>query len=96
MGIALTGVFCLCLLCRMVIAKAWVLKKHFDGFPQTGDFDLKKIEIPNLKDGGEQSATFTTNFSGGYMLADVCLWIYKTACFSLNFQNCWLTTSHAP
>lgn len=41
----------------MVIAKAWALKKHFDGFPKTSDFDLKKIELPNLKDGGEQSAT---------------------------------------
>ncbi|KAI1239789.1 hypothetical protein IHE44_0011221, partial [Lamprotornis superbus] len=37
----------------MVIAKAWVLKKHFDGLPKTSDFDLKKIELPNLKDGGK-------------------------------------------
>lgn len=48
--------YALCLLHRMVTAKAWVLKKHFDGFPKTSDFDLKKIELPNLKDGGEQSA----------------------------------------
>lgn len=57
LGIALTGVLCLCLLHRMVTAKAWVLKKHFDGFPKTSDFELKKIELPNLKDGGEQIAT---------------------------------------
>ncbi|KAM9587493.1 LOW QUALITY PROTEIN: prostaglandin reductase 1 [Morphnus guianensis] len=35
----------------MVTAKVWVLKKHFEGFPKTSDFDLKKIELPNLKDG---------------------------------------------
>ncbi|NXM36363.1 PTGR1 reductase, partial [Oxyruncus cristatus] len=35
----------------MVTAKAWVLKKHFEGFPKISDFDLKKIELPNLKDG---------------------------------------------
>ncbi|NXI60316.1 PTGR1 reductase, partial [Chloroceryle aenea] len=35
----------------MVTAKAWVLKKHFENFPKTSDFDLKKIELPNLKDG---------------------------------------------
>ncbi|NXU91256.1 PTGR1 reductase, partial [Xiphorhynchus elegans] len=37
----------------MVTAKVWVLKKHFEGFPKTSDFDLKKIELPKLKDGGE-------------------------------------------
>ncbi|KAF1503131.1 Prostaglandin reductase 1, partial [Megadyptes antipodes antipodes] len=37
----------------MVTAKVWVLKKHFEGFPKTSDFDLKKIELPNLKDGGK-------------------------------------------
>ncbi|XP_052631947.1 LOW QUALITY PROTEIN: prostaglandin reductase 1 [Harpia harpyja] len=36
---------------RMVTAKVWVLKKHFEGFPKTSDFNLKKIELPNLKDG---------------------------------------------
>ncbi|NXY89085.1 PTGR1 reductase, partial [Alcedo cyanopectus] len=36
----------------MVIAKVWVLKKHFENFPKTSDFELKKIELPNLKDGG--------------------------------------------
>ncbi|KAJ7417536.1 Prostaglandin reductase 1 [Willisornis vidua] len=36
---------------RMVTAKVWVLKKHFEGFPKTSDFDLKKIELPKLKDG---------------------------------------------
>ncbi|KAM9213173.1 prostaglandin reductase 1 isoform 2-T3 [Leptosomus discolor] len=35
----------------MVTAKVWVLKKHFEGFPKTSDFDLKKIELPNLKNG---------------------------------------------
>lgn len=38
---------------RMVTAKVWILKKHFEGFPKTSDFDLKKIELPNLKDGGK-------------------------------------------
>ncbi|NXD72762.1 PTGR1 reductase, partial [Eolophus roseicapillus] len=37
----------------MVTAKVWVLKKHFEGFPKTSDFDLKKIELPSLKDGGK-------------------------------------------
>ncbi|KAM9367451.1 prostaglandin reductase 1 [Phaethornis superciliosus] len=35
----------------MVTAKVWVLKKHFEGFPKTSDFELKQIELPNLKDG---------------------------------------------
>ncbi|XP_062456524.1 prostaglandin reductase 1 [Rhea pennata] len=35
----------------MVTAKAWVLKKHFEGFPKMSDFDLVKIELPKLKDG---------------------------------------------
>ncbi|XP_030327069.1 prostaglandin reductase 1 isoform X2 [Strigops habroptila] len=35
----------------MVTAKVWVLKKHFEGFPKSSDFDLKHIELPNLKDG---------------------------------------------
>ncbi|XP_009675079.1 prostaglandin reductase 1 [Struthio camelus] len=35
----------------MVTAKAWALKKHFEGFPKTSDFDLKTIELPKLKDG---------------------------------------------
>ncbi|NWZ65040.1 PTGR1 reductase, partial [Acrocephalus arundinaceus] len=46
----------------MVIAKAWVLKKHFDGFPKTSDFDLKKIELPNLKDGGKQKLLLESVF----------------------------------
>ncbi|NXI01146.1 PTGR1 reductase, partial [Pachycephala philippinensis] len=46
----------------MVIAKAWVLKKHFDGFPKTSDFDLKKIELPDLKDGGEQKLLLESVF----------------------------------
>ncbi|KAM6105430.1 LOW QUALITY PROTEIN: prostaglandin reductase 1 [Pterocles gutturalis] len=35
----------------MVTAKVWVLKKHFEGFLKTSDFDLRNIELPNLKDG---------------------------------------------
>ncbi|XP_064032670.1 prostaglandin reductase 1 [Pogoniulus pusillus] len=35
----------------MATAKAWVLKKHFEGFPKISDFDLKKIELPKLKEG---------------------------------------------
>ncbi|NXS90543.1 PTGR1 reductase, partial [Jacana jacana] len=35
----------------MVIAKVWVLKKYFEGFPKISDFDLKNVELPNLKDG---------------------------------------------
>ncbi|NWI24234.1 PTGR1 reductase, partial [Sula dactylatra] len=35
----------------MVTAKVWILKKHFEGFPKTSNFELKKIELPNLKDG---------------------------------------------
>ncbi|NXL70168.1 PTGR1 reductase, partial [Leptocoma aspasia] len=46
----------------MVIAKAWVLQKHFDGFPKTSDFDLKKIELPILKDGGEQKLLLESVF----------------------------------
>ncbi|XP_075267634.1 prostaglandin reductase 1 [Opisthocomus hoazin] len=35
----------------MVTAKVWVLKNHFEGLPKSSDFDLKQIELPNLKDG---------------------------------------------
>ncbi|KFV68616.1 Prostaglandin reductase 1 [Dryobates pubescens] len=35
----------------MVTAKAWALKKHFEGLPKTNDFELKTIELPKLKDG---------------------------------------------
>lgn len=45
-----------CLLCRMVTAKVWVMKKHFEGFPQTSDFEMKQEVLANLKDGGEWSA----------------------------------------
>ncbi|KAM7077353.1 LOW QUALITY PROTEIN: prostaglandin reductase 1 [Ciconia maguari] len=48
---ALSALWPCCLLRRMVTAKVWVLKKHFEGFPKTSDFNLKKIELPNLKDG---------------------------------------------
>lgn len=36
---------------KMVTAKVWVLKKHFEGFPKPSDFDLKKIELPSLQNG---------------------------------------------
>ncbi|KAG2466372.1 IDH3B dehydrogenase, partial [Polypterus senegalus] len=35
----------------MVIAKSWILKKHFVGFPKLSDFELKKEELPPLNDG---------------------------------------------
>ncbi|XP_043370086.1 prostaglandin reductase 1 isoform X2 [Dermochelys coriacea] len=36
---------------RMVRAKSWTLRKHFEGFPKTSDFELKEVELPKLKDG---------------------------------------------
>ncbi|MBN3306143.1 PTGR1 reductase, partial [Amia calva] len=35
----------------MIKAKAWALRKHFDGFPKDGDFELKEEQLPALKDG---------------------------------------------
>lgn len=35
----------------MVTAKVWVLKKHFEGFPKTSDFEMKEVALANLKDG---------------------------------------------
>ncbi|XP_010132590.1 PREDICTED: LOW QUALITY PROTEIN: prostaglandin reductase 1-like [Buceros rhinoceros silvestris] len=35
----------------MATAKERSLKKRFEGFSETSDFDLKKIELPNLKNG---------------------------------------------
>uniref|UniRef100_A0A3Q3WP40 15-oxoprostaglandin 13-reductase n=1 Tax=Mola mola TaxID=94237 RepID=A0A3Q3WP40_MOLML len=35
----------------MVQAKAWILTKHFDGFPKDSDFELKVEELPEAKDG---------------------------------------------
>ncbi|XP_076581173.1 prostaglandin reductase 1-like [Chaetodon auriga] len=35
----------------MVQAKAWVLAKHFDGFPKNSNFELKVEELPSPKDG---------------------------------------------
>ncbi|KAM9137986.1 prostaglandin reductase 1 [Pangshura tecta] len=35
----------------MVRAKSWTLRKHFEGFPKTSDFELKEEELPKLKDG---------------------------------------------
>uniref|UniRef100_A0A8C3FMH0 15-oxoprostaglandin 13-reductase n=1 Tax=Chrysemys picta bellii TaxID=8478 RepID=A0A8C3FMH0_CHRPI len=39
----------------MVRAKSWTLKKHFEGFPKTNDFELKEVELPKLKDGGKEN-----------------------------------------
>lgn len=36
----------------MVQAKTWVLKQHFEGFPKDSDFQLKVVDLPDLKDGG--------------------------------------------
>ncbi|OPJ89203.1 prostaglandin reductase 1 [Patagioenas fasciata monilis] len=36
---------------KMVTAKAWALKKHFDGLPKASDLELITTELPNLKDG---------------------------------------------
>ncbi|XP_028999158.1 prostaglandin reductase 1-like [Betta splendens] len=35
----------------MVRAQAWILTKHFHGFPQDSDFELKVEELPELKHG---------------------------------------------
>ncbi|KAL2079285.1 hypothetical protein ACEWY4_025029 [Coilia grayii] len=35
----------------MVQAKAWILRKHFDGFPKDSDFELKEEQLPEPKDG---------------------------------------------
>ncbi|XP_065104780.1 prostaglandin reductase 1-like [Paramisgurnus dabryanus] len=35
----------------MVQAKTWVLKQHFEGFPKDTDFELKIVQLPELKDG---------------------------------------------
>ncbi|XP_054608725.1 prostaglandin reductase 1-like [Dunckerocampus dactyliophorus] len=35
----------------MVQAKAWILTKHFDGFPKESNFQLKVEELPEPKDG---------------------------------------------
>ncbi|XP_069048552.1 prostaglandin reductase 1 [Lepisosteus oculatus] len=35
----------------MVRAKTWTLRKHFEGFPQDSDFELKEQELPEPKDG---------------------------------------------
>ncbi|NXN91638.1 PTGR1 reductase, partial [Rhinopomastus cyanomelas] len=44
----------------MVTAREWVLKKHFEGFPKTDDFNMKTIELPSLKDGGKTSLKLLT------------------------------------
>lgn len=36
---------------RMVQAKSWTLKKHFEGFPTDGNFELKTTELPPLNNG---------------------------------------------
>ncbi|XP_066112625.1 prostaglandin reductase 1 [Saccopteryx bilineata] len=35
----------------MVHAKNWTLKKHFEGQPKSGDFEMKTVELPPLKNG---------------------------------------------
>ncbi|ETE67089.1 Prostaglandin reductase 1 [Ophiophagus hannah] len=35
----------------MLRAKAWILKKHFEGPPKQSNFELIEINLPNLKDG---------------------------------------------
>ncbi|XP_036116880.1 prostaglandin reductase 1 [Molossus molossus] len=35
----------------MVHAKSWTLKKHFEGNPTSGNFELKTVELPPLKNG---------------------------------------------
>ncbi|TRY87679.1 hypothetical protein DNTS_013623 [Danionella cerebrum] len=35
----------------MVKAKAWILKKHFEGFPKESNFELKEVDLPELQDG---------------------------------------------
>lgn len=37
----------------MVLAKSWILKKHFEGYPIKSNFELKTIELPPLKNGGK-------------------------------------------
>lgn len=36
----------------MVVAKAFVFEKQFDGFPQDTDLKLVEEELPEIKDGG--------------------------------------------
>ncbi|ERE84700.1 prostaglandin reductase 1-like protein [Cricetulus griseus] len=36
---------------RMVQAKSWTLKKHFEGFPTDSNFELKTTELPPLNNG---------------------------------------------
>lgn len=38
----------------MVQAKSWILTKHFDGFPNDSNFELKVEELAEPRDGGEQ------------------------------------------
>ncbi|MGH0158072.1 UNVERIFIED_CONTAM: hypothetical protein FKN15_073955 [Acipenser sinensis] len=35
----------------MVIAKTWTLCKHFVGFPEFSDFEMKEQQLPETKDG---------------------------------------------
>ncbi|XP_037008656.2 prostaglandin reductase 1 [Artibeus jamaicensis] len=35
----------------MVRAKSWTLKKHFEGYPTNGNFEMKTVELPPLKNG---------------------------------------------
>lgn len=50
----------------MVQAKSWILTKHFDGFPNDSNFELKVEELAEPKDGGQQifflDASFRCSF----------------------------------
>ncbi|KAM6473153.1 prostaglandin reductase 1 isoform 1-T3 [Liasis olivaceus] len=35
----------------MVKAQSWILKEHFEGSPKPSDFELKEVDLPDLKDG---------------------------------------------
>lgn len=37
----------------MVQSKSWILTKHFDGFPNDSNFELKVEELPEPNDGGQ-------------------------------------------
>lgn len=36
----------------MVESKTWVLARHFEGFPEDSNFELKLEQLPEPKDGG--------------------------------------------
>lgn len=38
----------------MVESKTWVLARHFEGFPEDSNFELKLEQQPEPKDGGNK------------------------------------------